>query len=287
MEKYSIQKGQHVPKDRKRFGKLEFVVSILRADTHTHIEPLSSMLCSRNWIEHVLVSFFTLMVPLSFAWFHLTWMGLTWKQIGCSEYFTAGNTIAKRISRQMDENLISETSGLNFDWWCIWEKQPNYRYVPKIIRYFHSMHEDGSGAERGDVKGNIHQIQHGVQYCIWCTDIFNIIQLNFNVDIHPERHGVNVMRIRIRRVPAKKMNMRNTTMTMSSECSDIFYASHIIQNIKKSDFDATCDRYILNNGQLFACIWTETPLSQKNQSNQRNHSMNIHTDIIMVMNRYV
>lgn len=48
MEKYSIQKGQHVPKDRKRFGKLEFVVSILRADTHTHIEPLSSMLCSRN-----------------------------------------------------------------------------------------------------------------------------------------------------------------------------------------------------------------------------------------------
>lgn len=31
MEKHSIQKGQHVPKDRKRFGKLEFVVSISRA----------------------------------------------------------------------------------------------------------------------------------------------------------------------------------------------------------------------------------------------------------------
>lgn len=106
---------------------------------------------------------------------------------------------------------------------------------------FHEWERERAG---GDVKGNIHQIQHGVQYCIWCTDIFNIIQLNFNVDIHPERHGVNVMRIRIRRVPAKKMNMRNTTMTMSSECSDIFYASVIIQNMKKSDFDATCDRYI-------------------------------------------
>lgn len=28
MEKYSLQKGQHTPTDRKRFGKLEFVVSI-------------------------------------------------------------------------------------------------------------------------------------------------------------------------------------------------------------------------------------------------------------------
>lgn len=50
-------------------------------------------------------------------------------QIGCSDYFTTGNTIAKRISQQMDENLISAKSGLIFDWWCIWEKQANYRYV--------------------------------------------------------------------------------------------------------------------------------------------------------------
>ncbi|XP_031617660.1 dystroglycan isoform X3 [Contarinia nasturtii] len=78
MEKNSIEKGKHVPSERKRFGKLEFV-------------------------------------------------------IGCSDYFTNSNTIAKRISRQMEENLISETSGLNFDWWCIWEKQPNYR-MPRSKR---------------------------------------------------------------------------------------------------------------------------------------------------------
>lgn len=61
----------------------------------------------------------------------------TVKQIGCSDYFTTGNTIAKRISRQMEENLISETSGLNFEWWCIWERQPNYRYV--YTKKFHAV----------------------------------------------------------------------------------------------------------------------------------------------------
>ncbi|XP_055323853.1 uncharacterized protein LOC129578779 isoform X4 [Sitodiplosis mosellana] len=94
MEKNSVQKGQHVPKsDRKRFGKLEFV-------------------------------------------------------IGCSDYFTTGSTIAKRMSRQMEENLISEASGLNFDWWCIWEKQPNYR-TPRSKRDTDNAN-DGLGEEDDD-----------------------------------------------------------------------------------------------------------------------------------------
>lgn len=111
MEKHSIQKGQHIPKDRKRFGNLEFVVSNIAwaKSNHRH----KCVLIELNMIEFV-----------DFI-FHF----LSTKQIGCGGYFTAGNTIAKRFSRQMDENLISQTSGLNFGWWCIWEKQPNFRYV--------------------------------------------------------------------------------------------------------------------------------------------------------------
>lgn len=43
MEKHSIQKGQHVPKERKRFGKLEFVVSIVYRVPSQKSNPLSSM----------------------------------------------------------------------------------------------------------------------------------------------------------------------------------------------------------------------------------------------------
>lgn len=43
MEKHSIQKGQHVPKERKRFGKLEFVVSIVYRVPPQKSNPLSSM----------------------------------------------------------------------------------------------------------------------------------------------------------------------------------------------------------------------------------------------------
>lgn len=39
MEKNAIQKGPHVPQDRKRFGKLEFVVSKSVRANHTYAEP--------------------------------------------------------------------------------------------------------------------------------------------------------------------------------------------------------------------------------------------------------
>lgn len=46
MEKYSIQKGQHTPTDRKRFGKLEFVVSIAchrRIHSYIHIVVINEV----------------------------------------------------------------------------------------------------------------------------------------------------------------------------------------------------------------------------------------------------
>lgn len=69
MEKYSIQKGQHVPKDRKRFGKLEFVVSILRADTHTHTSNHYHQCCVRV-IESNMFSFL-----FSLSWFRYRSLG--------------------------------------------------------------------------------------------------------------------------------------------------------------------------------------------------------------------
>lgn len=164
------------------------------------------------------------------------------KQIGCSDYFTTGSTIAKRISRQMEENLISETSGLNFEWWCIWERQPNYRYVDekmlkevkkrlqkwgmnknennKIRQRMH-VHLIASNEIAFDALTSISSFALSSLLSPLSFSLLNKIQLNINIDIYVGRHEANVRQLSQRRAPAKSKTktimMKTIMMIMKSK----------------------------------------------------------------------
>lgn len=182
-----------------------------------------------------------------FAWFfgHFE----TAKQIGCSDwYFTTGSSIAKRISRQMDEHLISETSGLNFEWWCIWERQPNYRYVDKKKNW-------NKNAVKKMCPFNWKRLN-----CVRYTLTFcNKIQLN--IDIHLEHHEANVMRMHpIKRAPAKMITKRIIMTTkkkgkffpkFSWKCDENKFSWHILMSHASMRIKFST---LFDNLPIFPCI---------------------------------